>query len=256
MSATDESLPGFDRFEHDGRVALVRHEYADTLADLFFGSGNAHEVARKSGRGSVFTFDLRDGKGILRPYRRGGLLAKFREDRYWRSNRPLKELVILEHAYGHQLPVPQPLGVLWEKHGQSYTGAIATRYLPGATLQDWAGSHTAEEETDVLHQCGYAIRKMHDAGIYHADLQIRNIIVGDGKVYLIDFDKASRIDPTADLPRARNLLRLRRSIDKNRLPARYFNLIVEGYGGIDLPAALRAAYRAKAFLSDLARVSR
>ena len=256
MTVESESLPGFDRFEHEGRVALVRHDYADTMADLFFGPGIAHEVARQSGRGSVYTFDLADGKGILRPYRRGGVLAKFREDRYWRSNRPLKELIILEHAFRHALPVPQPLGVLWEKHGQSYTGAIATRFLPGVTLQDWAGAHTIEEETSTLLQCGRAIREMHNAGIYHADLQIRNIVVGDGHVYIIDFDKSSRIDPFADLPRARNMLRLRRSIEKNKLPARYFDEIVTGYGGIDLPIALRAAYRAKSMMSDLGRLGR
>jgi 3-deoxy-D-manno-octulosonic acid kinase len=256
MSSENESLPGFDRVEHDGRVALVRHEYADTMVGLFFGPGIAHEVAKQSGRGAVYTFDLPDGKGILRPYRRGGLLAKFREDRYWRSNRPLKELVILEHAYRHELPVPQPLGVLWEQHGQSFTGAIATRFLSGATLQDWAENHTAEEELPVLHQCGEAIRDMHHAGIYHADLQIRNIIVGNGGVYLIDFDKAGRIDASADVPRARNLLRLRRSIEKNGLPSRYFEAIVEGYGGFELPVVLRAGYRTKGLLSDLARFSR
>ncbi len=248
-----ETIPGFDRFEHGGRVALARHEYADTVMELFFGPGIASEVASKSGRGAVYTFDLADGKGILRPYRRGGVLAKYREDRYWRSNRPLKELIVLEHAFKHALPVPQPLGVLWEQTGQSFTGAIATRYLPGISLQEWAANHAPDEDDGILSQCGRAIREMHSAGIYHADLQIRNIIVGEGKVYIIDFDKSSRIDPFADMPRARNLLRLRRSIEKNGLPTAYFEAIVKGYGGIDLPVALRAAYRLKSLLSDALR---
>lgn len=250
MNPKNESLPGFDRFEHEGRVALARHEYADTVLELFFGPGIAHEVARSSGRGSVYTFDLPDGKGILRPYRRGGVLAKYREDRYWRSNRPLKELLILEHAYKHALPVPQPLGVLWEQQGQSFTGAIATRYLPGVSLQEWAADHAPEDEATILKQCGRAIREMHSAGVYHADLQIGNIIVGGGKVYIIDFDKSSYIDPSADLPRARNILRLRRSIEKNGLPIAYFDAIVNGYGGIELPIVLRAAYRLKSMFSD------
>lgn len=256
MSAPDESLAGFDRIEQDGRIALVRHDYADAMANLLFGAGLAHEVTRQSGRGSVYTFDLPDGKGILRPYRRGGALARFREDRYWRSNRPLKELVILDHAYRHELPVPQPLGALWEQQGRSYSGAIATRLLPGVTLQDWAGDHTAAEEAAVLNHCGRVIRAMHDAGIYHADLQIRNVIVGEDGVYLIDFDKASRFDPSTDLPRARNLLRLRRSIEKNRLPTRYFDEILTGYGDIGLPTGLRAGYRIKSVLSDLIRSNR
>lgn len=250
MSAAEEALPGFERVERGGEVALVKSAYADVLLDLFFGQGAAEEVTRRTGRGAVYIFDLPDGKGVLRRYRRGGMLARLRKDRFWRSNRPLKELVVLEYARQSRLPVPEVLGVLWERHGQRFSGAIATRLVPGVTLQDWAGAHAAEEEAAVLLRCGESIRRMHDAGVYHADLQIRNIVVGDGRVHLIDFDRARRLERLTGIQRAQNLLRLRRSIEKNRLPSRYFAAILDGYGDVRLPGPLRAAYRVKGLLSD------
>jgi tRNA A-37 threonylcarbamoyl transferase component Bud32 len=100
---------------------------------------------------------------------------------------------------------------------------------------------------------------MHEYGVYHADLNARNILVGRDGVYVIDFDNArvstapARRSASAAVPvaGARNLLRLRRSIDKLGLPERTFDLICEGYGVTTLPIWLARLYRWKGALSDL-----
>ena len=71
----------------------------------------------------------------------------------------------------------------------------------------------------MLRQAGYSLRLMHAAGIEHADLNLRNILVLDGalgpEIFIIDFDKARLSEGAVPAVRARrNLRRLRRSVDK------------------------------------------
>jgi 3-deoxy-D-manno-octulosonic acid kinase len=60
-----------------------------------------------------------------------------------------------------------------------------------------------------------AIFAMHEAGVWHADLNAYNILLDpQGKAWLIDFDKG-RVRPLLSAERRRgNLLRLRRSLVK------------------------------------------
>ena len=62
---------------------------------------------------------------------------------------------------------------------------------------------------------------MHDAGIYHADLHLKNILLkqdasGAFSAYIIDLDKSFVVDKLTVEQRMKNLLRLNRSIDKIR----------------------------------------
>lgn len=202
------------------------------------------------GRGAVWRFELPDGKGILRQYRRGGLARRLLKDTFLLRNRPLQEFRVHLYLYRHGLPVPEPLGVAWERQGLLFGGALATRELAGRNLFDYLAAAPRYPE-DTLRRVGSLIREMHDLGVYHADLQVRNIFVGYDRVYLMDFDNARQAPRVSPLHRARNLLRLRRSFDTCYLPIRFFQLVCEGYGGRRLPLWLRLVYSAKGKLSDL-----
>jgi 3-deoxy-D-manno-octulosonic acid kinase len=65
---------------------------------------------------------------------------------------------------------------------------------------------------------GACIRKFHDAGVVHADLNARNILLSEtgdanARVYLIDFDRA-RIGKPSKKVSKNNLDRLHRSLAK------------------------------------------
>lgn len=61
---------------------------------------------------------------------------------------------------------------------------------------------------------GACLRRFHDQGVVHADLNARNILIsGDNRVYLIDFDRA-RIRAGARSLFQANLKRLQRSLQK------------------------------------------
>jgi 3-deoxy-D-manno-octulosonic acid kinase len=132
-----------------------------------------------------------------------------------------------------------------------YRGAIASREVEGQDLYHYLSSDPPGAES-VLERVGELIRRMHDLGVYHADLQVRNVLVADSGLYLIDFDNACLRDELSARQRARNLFRFRRSLHKNGFPARYFEALLRGYGPVSLPGWLDALYRLKGLGSDLA----
>jgi 3-deoxy-D-manno-octulosonic acid kinase len=91
----------------------------------------------------------------------------------------------------------------------------------------------------VLKGAGAAIRRMHEAGIDHADLNMNNVLVDDSDAAcIIDFDKAASYRELGLRRRIRNLRRLLRSLRKLSakgppLEDADFSMIIEGYAGDD-----------------------
>lgn len=226
----------FEIIVRDAKTALVHPLYRDTVASALL-EGRACEPAGKRGRDELVRFPLPDGHGLVRSFRRGGLIRFLLRDRFLRANRPLRELRVLMRANAAGLPVPVPLGACWEKRGPFYRGRIATREIEALDLLGFL--HTGSPARNmVLQRCGLAIRQMHDAGIWHADLQVANILVAGTKVYLVDFDKARAPGRVSPLRRWRNLSRLERSMFKHGLPGRDFSRILDGYdvNSADMPS--------------------
>jgi 3-deoxy-D-manno-octulosonic acid kinase len=241
-----EPLPAGFIFRVKGDTALiVRKEYEASrpLAGTLTGvSGPAQKgwEALSGGRGSAVSVSLPGiGTVVLRRYRRGGLLGKVLIDRYLFGSRPFRELTVLALARSRGVPVPEVLGasstrvdLFWHR------GRIVTRLIPDSQtlplfIEEKRNDVRGVEE--VLRKTGQAVRRMHDAGIDHADLNMNNILV-DARhdVFIIDFDKAT-VRPTLGQPgRIRNLKRLLRSLRKLReagspLEDSDFSMIVEGY---------------------------
>lgn len=151
------------------------------------------------------------GQAVLRRYHRGGLMAKVSTDRYiWtgaESTRSYAEFNLLCFMHASGLPVPRPLAAAYWRHGLTYKAAILVERIPDVRPLAHAleGRHA---------QVAAAIYAMHDAGVWHADLNAYNILIDkNNKVWLIDFDKGSRRVLSQERRRA-NLLRLRRSLIK------------------------------------------
>lgn len=230
------------------KEALVHPDHQDPVAAALF-DGEGCEPAAAKGRVHLARFPYADGYGLVRPYKRGGLVRHFLAETYLFDNRPLRELNILRYLYEQEFAVPMPLGACWERTRVGYRGSIATQELDALTLVEYLGN-SRETADQALRQCGELIRKMHDLGVFHADLQARNILVGPSSVYLIDFDNARKTQSLGPYQRARNLLRLRRSLEKNRFDPEIFDGIRAGYGEIHIPAWLSLLYRMRGRFSN------
>lgn len=191
------------------------------------------------GRGTtVFVYD---GKRelALRHYQRGGMMGGLLGDCYfWNGlehTRPWRELHLLDELWAQGLPVPRPIAAHCVRIGLFYRADLITERLPGKTLAQWLSESTLD--VSQARSVGACIRRFHRAGVFHADLNARNILLNVlGNVYLLDFDKCERRAP--GLWQGQNLARLRRSLEKFQRQQMVFHFddniwkaILAGYGG-------------------------
>jgi 3-deoxy-D-manno-octulosonic acid kinase len=233
--------PGFE-WVRDGHLrVLVRTDVRGWLLPLL-------QAARQQWAGYV-TRPLTRGRGgaqvvpahdvVVRPYRRGGLPAWLLHDTYvgW-SPRPFRELCVTVTLHDRGVPVVEVYGaaVEWLLPG-CYRGWLATRYMEGArTFWEWVSSAPAQNERgSVLRDVGKAVRRLHDSGARHPDLNANNILLCQASgVLLIDFDRA-RLGAGGGATHSADLDRLWRSLRKLDPEGRYVT-------AADFEV-LRAAYR-------------
>ena len=174
-------------------------------------------TGRAAGRGNALVLQTEFGPAVLRTYLRGGVPARFIRDRYfftgWQRSRPFAEASILAKLFSWELPVPEVLGGLCVRHGLFYSGALLTRQIPDVMPLADLATGTGENDR-VWESVGVCIRQFHDRGVYHADLNTRNILVGSQQAtWLLDFDRARLLSPGHPALQ-KNLSRLLRSMRK------------------------------------------
>jgi 3-deoxy-D-manno-octulosonic acid kinase len=201
------------------------------------------------GRATAHFIKSAGNRYLLRHYHRGGLMARLRGDRYgWRSEestRPFAEWLLTYRLHRAGLPVPAPVGARYVRRGSSYSGDLITERLPTVgSLAECLRTGALSVVTWI--SIGRCIRRFHDVGLCHADLNAHNVLLSEEDVYLIDFDRGQLRAP--GLWRDGNLVRLRRSLDKVTwgLPAERFGEsdwhgLLDGYrhasGGSELQRA-------------------
>jgi 3-deoxy-D-manno-octulosonic acid kinase len=194
-------------------------------------------AAAVGGRGAAWIVPVADGgEWVLRHYRRGGLPAKLLTDLYlWTGleyTRPWREWRLLAEMHALGLPVPRPVASRVARNGIGYRGDLITRRVP--TTRSLAELLAPDTCASIPWQAvGACVRRFHEAGVWHADLNAHNILVdGTGGVWLIDFDRGERRSGDVGWKQG-NLRRLRRSLDKlNRLgmSSTAWSELLAGYG--------------------------
>jgi len=168
------------------------------------------------GRGQVHIFRNGERRYVLRHYRRGGLAQKLSADFYlWRgeqASRPFHEWCLTYRLHRAGLPVATPIAARARRHGLFYSGDLITELLPDTRSLAQAIAATPLD-TECWQALGRCLRRFHDGGVDHADLNAHNILLGaDHAIYLIDFDRCRLRKP--GLWCDANLARLRRSLEK------------------------------------------
>ena len=182
-----------------GRLRVLARDGLPEVAELLrrWASGELPPArALPGGRGGVGAFPLRpDLAVVLRPYRRGGLIGRFNQSRYLGVvPRPFRELRVGVALAAAGVPTPEVLGaaVRWDAPGV-YRGAIVTRELWGAAnLWRFLQQAPVAQRGVACAAAAAAIRRLHDAGALHPDLNLQNILVRRGAAgidaWIIDLD--------------------------------------------------------------------
>jgi 3-deoxy-D-manno-octulosonic acid kinase len=271
------TLPdGFDVVERWGGVLVARTAVLDEIPPASGPGGLAAAFARRPGarehrgRGPCWSIPLADGtRAVLRHYRHGGVLAPITRDLFWgRVPRPILELAISEELRARGVPTPEVLALFVRPRRLGfYQADLITREVPacidlGRFLARTAGRPAERRwRRRVLGAAGRAVGRMHDAGLDHADLNLRNLVVSEDSgpsgpagasgarpvVWVLDLDRAALARPLPLARRIRQLRRMERSLAKLSRDAELASdrdriAFLRGYFGPGLRSALAAHF--------------
>jgi uncharacterized protein YjhX (UPF0386 family) len=218
---------GFTKIvDAEGGRLLVRKDQVGAIALATCRQPGERDGARRfHGRQALKSIELKSGGSIvIRPYYHGGVLRAVTRDLFvtW-PPRPFRELTITEELRRRGVPTVEVYAACVERLcGPFYRGWLVTRELEEAqdlwaALQNGFAGRIGIER--VLGAVAKSLRAVHREGVYHTDLNLKNILIRNeregARGYIIDFDKAKLLSgPLPPELVQRNLDRLLRSIRK------------------------------------------
>jgi 3-deoxy-D-manno-octulosonic acid kinase len=221
---------GFVLIERGPLTLVLRRDAREQL--LGCGIGDPERLCTDStgvthaGRGAVPCIEL-DGpskRALVRKYRRGGLLRRVLPDMFLDRHRAFNELTVTLRAAEAGVPVADILGaVSLRVRGPLYRHYLVSRELTGCCdLPVWfQQGGTDQDSSPVLRLLADTVRTMHDGGLKHGDLNLKNILISRAeprRIFIIDWDKStSAAGPLTPDERQGNVVRLCRSAEKLRM---------------------------------------
>lgn len=169
------------------------------------------------GRGGLWELP---GGLLLRRCRRGGALGRLLGDRYASPERALEEQRLAAHLLKEGVGVAEVVAVRAERARPGWKLDVVTRRIEDAIpLRELLPRAPVAE-------VARAVRRMHDRGVWHADLNLQNILVTkSGEVRIIDLAGSKVKRPLPESARMDNIARLYRSLVKQGLPASAVSLV-------------------------------
>lgn len=162
---------------------------------------------------------------LVRPYAHGGVLGKIRGRKFSSMARAFNELIVSARAESLGLPVPKMAGftALKLRSGKWHLKAWILLIPEAKDLPSYFEENSPGEpgKTEIMSAVAKAVRKCHDAGLVHPDLNCRNVIITTNRdrylAHLVDLDKAHFVRRMHTSTRLGQLCRLYRSLAKERI---------------------------------------
>lgn len=255
-----ETPPGFVREERRGALAIVRADLLEGARTLGLFEPGALErafaggVALGGGRAPAASVRWpNDGREIVvRRLRHGGVLGGLLRGAFLGPARVCRELAVTAELQRSGAPVPAPAFALARRlAGPLWECAIATERAEDVGLARVLAAGDAARTRRAVSAVARALRRFHDAGGRHADLNVANLLLApsgdDFAALVIDLDRARIAAPVPPSRRMRELARLYRSLVKRGLQTRlgagdraafFAAYCADGAGGAELHAAL------------------
>jgi len=184
--------------------------------------------SRARGRGTVWRWEpgwLGGRRVVVRQFVHGGALGGLRGTLFWGARSMLHELRVAAHALAAGVPTARPIALRVQRVlGPLVTGHYLTEEVPGAEdllalcRRGDALVKSAGRRQAVARAVASVVAALHDAGISHGDLNLRNLLISarhdPPRVHVIDFKKARLHTEVTLREGLRNLVRLDRSVVK------------------------------------------
>jgi len=228
---------GYREARHGSTRAWVWGAAEEWIGSVFEAGATLHSWASEQedrldfpGRGLVYAVPAPVSgpderlRWAVRHYRRGGAMERTMEDRYLRGGRPrpFRELTasLVTRARGIRSPAVVAGAVYAD--GIHYRCDLITEVVPdSATLAEALHEYDGTSGwLEALAGAGALIKQLAAAGIFHVDLNARNILLtgSQGDAWVIDLDRARILSKPSAAAAERMQARLIRSVVKFGTP--------------------------------------
>lgn len=210
----------FQKVEKNTFKALLHPEAVSSLEDIgFLDRGFWDQYSPLHKRGELLVIPLKeDLKGVLKIYRRGGLLGRLIKNLTLDGSRSFRELSFYNFLHQSGFPTPKACGAMaLRKFGIFYRHLLITEYWENSmdlvAYYKQNPSAFLLEKREILIQLGHLVWRLHELGVYHRDLNLKNILISPSSLEMgiIDFDGARHYPFLPERKRWENLIRLYRS---------------------------------------------
>jgi Lipopolysaccharide kinase (Kdo/WaaP) family. len=194
------------------------HADKNELIDLYRGRSTCKTLSVDS---------LGNDSFVVREYWHGGMVGKIFKNLFCDGMRPVRELSICEAASKGGIKTAEIIAIIKCKvFGPLYKFRLITREITESIdlielLLHSGENPLFEQKKRIINELAKSVNDMHNVGIYHADLHLKNILVksdpcGGVHVYIIDLDKSKQYEKISFQRRMKNIMRLDRSVVKMR----------------------------------------
>src|SRR5262245_21014025 len=243
------SLQGSHRLLVRGPVRLlVRRDWEPTLPLERLLDGAPPEAWGRSvphtlrGRAAVHVLTTPRGEIVAKRLQRGGMLGGVLRGLYGDAARPLREAQAAEELAARGVPTPPVIAARATRVLLLWKLEVATARLPAeGDLLDVLRARGSVPGLALA--AGRTLRRAHDAGLRHRDLQVKNLLVPAGfpgaggagdpvALVLLDLDRCDVGAPLSEEERLAALARFARSLAKRKVmpAARDVRTFARGYG--------------------------
>jgi 3-deoxy-D-manno-octulosonic acid kinase len=232
---SDLEAMGFIIREED-HLTLIYKPALSGLWDLAKTKGPMGETTTLTGR-SPLRFIEPDM--VVRTLMHGGVFRHITGKRFLRPNRTIRELKVSAYLAAHGIRTPEILAARLIKEGLFYAIDVVSKFIPDSKdlLVHFEKDHT--DNLELFKKSGLLIRQIHDLGVYHTDLHIKNLLLDNsGNLWVLDLDKAYQFALLPEFMKQMNLKRFMRSIKKWQtkgrihLPDEWASSFLNGYHSI------------------------
>ena len=215
-------IPGFETVRQGPHTVLIRPEWRTFLLDDLLGDFTRVEPSRRRhyshGRVAHFSY-LPPGapdRVFVRRATHGGLIGAVLGGLYTALRRPLQELRAAAAARSAGVGVAEPIAVrVTRVGGVFYRFTMVTREIENAEdLLTFASTPSTGRKRRVIDLVADEMRRLHESGVYHADLTMKNILMSGSSIFIVDLDKATLVPKRDGRLDMMNLARLNRSVVK------------------------------------------
>jgi 3-deoxy-D-manno-octulosonic acid kinase len=224
------SIPSSFSLVRKGKVfLLLKDEYKDLLLEQGIEDIKTflqtHRQTSKYLKGRTLhpSILLKEGKRIvIRHYLHGGLFNVLTRDLYLFGSRSFQELALTVRIRDCGISTIEPIGAIQRTICPFYKAYLLSLEISDAKdlIQYFQKIGPRPSRERLLHKrrtirsAGLLVHQFHEAGFFHGDLQLKNILVSGEQLFLIDFDHSYQKEVLTTDERKKNLLRLNRSVEK------------------------------------------